>query len=214
LKEIYDCHLDETKERIFGSERKASPPEQFLGFAEVTEIVKGLKVEEAIFMGMEPTLDPELPLIAKALHHESKSYNILLTNGFKLPSLKHVDEVVFSIKAYTDGIHRDYTGRSNRQALTNFQQIACSKIRLQAESIFIPEYIDLFEIERIAQFIAEVDRDIPYRIDAYLPVGDNPWRRPTAEEMEEAVKVARKHLAMVSCLKGNEELKYGVERIF
>jgi len=81
-------------------------------------------------------------------------------------------------------------------------------------SIFIPGYIDFLEIENITRFIGGVNKTIPYRIDAYIPVGDNPWRRPTPEEMEEAVSAAGRYLVNVSCLKGNEDLKFEVLRIF
>ncbi|MCX7912803.1 MAG: radical SAM protein, partial [Dehalococcoidales bacterium] len=86
--------------------------------------------------------------------------------------------------------------------------------RLRTESILIPDYIDRAEIEKIAIFIAGIDNTIPYRIDAYVPVGDNPWRRPTPQEMEDAVRVARRHLKSVSCLNGDEPLHYGVVRVF
>ena len=214
LKEIYDCHLEETGNSIFNKDKKtAETPQSFLGLEEVMEILERLEVASVIFMGAEPTIDPQLPPLAKSLHREFKSYNILLTNGFKLIDLEHIDEVVFSIKAVTDSLHRHYTGKSNKKALNNFVRLNQSGIKLRAESIFIPEYIDSSEIENIARFIAGVNTAIPYRIDAYIPVADSPWRRPTPEEMEEAVTTAGRYLVNVSCLKGNEELKHEVVRI-
>ena len=164
-------------------------------------------------MGQEPTIDPELPELARELHRESDSYNILLTNGFKVSSVADFDEVVFSIKAYTDSLHHDYTGKSNQEALDNFLSLYKSGVKLRAESIFIPEYIERNEIENIAKFIAQIDKDIPYRIDAYLPVAGNPWQRPSVGEMKAAVTAAKRYLNHVSCLTGNEELKHEVMRI-
>jgi len=215
LKEIYNCHLKETREGISNKERKtAETSQRFLDLEEVMEVFGGLEVRTVIFMGAEPAIDPELPQLAESLHKKFRSYNILLTNGFKLIDLEHIDEVVFSIKAVTDSLHCHYTGKSNKKALENFVRLNQLGIRLRAESIFIPEYIDFLEIENITRFIGGVNKTIPYRIDAYIPVGDNPWRRPTPEEMEEAVSVAGRHLGNVSCLKGNEELKYEVVRNF
>ena len=145
-------------------------------------------------MGAEPALDPEFPRLAETLHRKFASHNVLLTNGFHLTDLRNMDEVVFSLKAYTNALHRDYTGKSNQKALENFIKLYQSGTKLRTESVFIPEYIDCSETENIARFIASVDRNIPHRIDAYIPIGDNPWRRPTPEEMEEAVSAARKHL--------------------
>ena len=215
LKEIYDCHLEETKEAIFESSREApQSPQRFLELEEVLEILSGLEVGQAVFMGAEPSTDAELPRLAKALHERWHTHNILLTNGLRLPPLNDIDEVVVSIKAHTDRLHRHYTSKSNRACLRNFAGLWRSGARLRAESVLIPGYIDCPEIGNIARFIAGVDRDIPYRIDAYLPVGDNPWRRPTPEEMDDAVERANRHLSHVSCLKGTEPLKYEVVRVF
>ncbi len=214
-KEIYDCHLAETREGIF-KEAKESPqvPTRFLDLEAVIQILEKLDVSQVVFMGAEPAIDPRLPRLADALHKEFKSYNILLTNGFRLPSLQAIDEVVLSLKAYTDDVHRDYTRKSNKKALENFISLYNSGIKLRAESVLIPEYIDYPEIENIARFIAAVDKSIPYRIDAYIPIGANPWRRPTPQEMEKAVGTAQKYLLNVSCLTGNEDLKFDVLRVF
>jgi len=213
-KELYDCHLIETKDNIFNAIKKSpQAPERFLHLEGVMRILGKLEVRQVVLMGAEPTTDPELPQLVDALHKKFGSYSILLTNGFILADLKHIDEVVFSLKAYSDELHRHYTGKSNKKALENFVKYHQSGVKLRAESIFIPEYIDCPEIEHIARFIASVDKGIPYRIDAYIPIGDNPWRRSTPEEMEKATSIARKHLDNVSCLTGNEELKFEVLRV-
>jgi pyruvate-formate lyase-activating enzyme len=213
-KEIYDCHLEETKEVIFQDNKVAElTPRVFLSIKQVQDIMRNLEVQQVFFMGQEPATDPELPELAKKLHTEFATYNILLTNGFSILPVKYFDEIVFSIKAYTDSLHREYTGKSNIEALANFISLYKSGAKLRAESIFIPEYIQNNEIEKIARFIGQVDKDIPYRIDAYLPAGDNPWRRPTNDEMKVAVSTAKRHLNNVSCLTGSEELKYKVTRI-
>jgi pyruvate-formate lyase-activating enzyme len=213
-KELYDCHLIETKDNIFNPTKKSpQAPEHFLHLEEVMRILGKLKIRQVVLMGAEPTTDRQLPHLTEALHKEFGSHNILLTNGLILADLKHIDEVVFSLKAHTDELHRHYTGKSNKKALENFVKYHQSGIKLRAESVFIPEYIDCPEIEHIARFIAGVNKSIPYRIDAYIPIGDNPWRRPAPGEMEKATSIARKYLDNVSSLTGNEELKFEVLRV-
>lgn len=177
-----------------------TPPSRFLSLSEVMALLRKLDISCAIFMGTEPALDPRLPALAKALHDEFHCYNIVLTNGLRLASLEHIDEVIFSIKAYLDELHRDYTGRSNKKILENFVAVYNSGRRLQAETVLIPDFVDAAEVERVAMFVASVDKDIPLRIDAYFPVGDNPWRAATAGEVEEAACLARQHLNRVGCL--------------
>lgn len=213
-KELYDCHLAETKRRLFNPTRESPiAPERFLDLEEVMRILRGLEVRQVFLMGAEPTTDPELSQLTEALHREPGSYNILITNGLIPADIKHIDEVVVSIKAYSDRLHRHYTGKSNKKVLENFVRYYQSGVRLRAESIFIPAYIDYPEIEMISRFIGQVNRSIPYRIDAYIPIGDNSWRRPTPGEIQEATGIARKHLANVSCLTGNEEPKFEVLRV-
>ncbi|MFH1639122.1 MAG: radical SAM protein [Chloroflexota bacterium] len=213
-KELYDCHLVETKDEIFrATGNNPGAPERFLELEEVMHILESLEVRRVILMGAEPTTDRQLPQLAEALHDRFQSHNVLLTNGFIFAELKNIDEVVFSLKACNNDLHRHYTGESNEKALANFIKYHQSGVRLRAESIFIPEYLDCSEIEHISRFIAGVDRGIPYRIDAYIPIGDNPWRRPTPEETARATSIARRYLDNVSCLTGNEELKFDVVRV-
>jgi len=176
------------------------PPSRFLSLDEVMRLLKGREVERAIFMGTEAALDPEMPALAKALHQEFHSYNVMLTNGLKLADMTDVDEVIFSIKAVTSELHREYTGQDNARILKNFAVIARSGKKIQAETVLIPGFIDADEVERVARFIAVIDRNITLRIDAYFPVGNNPWRAATTAEVEEAASFARKHLDKISCL--------------
>ncbi|MCX7912793.1 MAG: radical SAM protein, partial [Dehalococcoidales bacterium] len=132
-REIYDCHLAETKDRLKETPQTAEQrPEAFLDLEQVMGMLGSLeRVREVILMGAEPSLDPELPLLTARLHQVFGCRNILLTNGFSLPDLTHIDEVVFSIKAFTDSLHRDYTGFSNRKALANFLRLYRTGTRLR-----------------------------------------------------------------------------------
>ena len=174
-----------------------SPPTRFLSIEEVIGFLKGLTFKTILLMGVEPSLDPELPALTKALHQEMGSFNILMTNGLKLTDMEHIDLVLFSLKAYSEDIHLDYTGKSNKRILENFVTIYHSGKKLQAISLVIPDCIDAHEIERIAGFIASVDKNIPLTIHAYFPIPDSPWLAATSEDVKAAVTLARKHLVNV-----------------
>jgi len=175
-------------------------PSRFLSLEEVLALLRGREVRSAIFMGTEAALDPEMPALARALHEEFLSYNILLTNGLKPADMRNIDEVIFSLKAVTPARHNAYTGRDNAAILSNFEALARSGRKMQSETVLIPGLIEAEEVERVAGFIAGIDRRITLRIDAYFPVGDNPWRAATAAEVEEAACLARRHLDRVTCL--------------
>jgi pyruvate formate lyase activating enzyme len=56
----------------------------------------------------------------------------------------------------------------------------------------------LEQVEKIAAFVGSVDRTIPFHILGYIPVPGAPWRRPTDDEMNQAVAVAERYLDTVS----------------
>jgi pyruvate formate lyase activating enzyme len=176
------------------------PPTKFLNLDEVLALFEGREVRSAIFLGTEAALDAAMPALAKTLHNRFHSYNILLTNGLKLADMTDIDEIIFSIKAITPQIHKVYTGKDNRAILKNFEVLANSGKKMQAETVLIPGLIETDEITRVAEFIASIDRGITLRIDAYFPTGNNPWRAATATEVDRAAALAQKHLDKISCL--------------
>jgi pyruvate-formate lyase-activating enzyme len=175
-------------------------PSRFLSLEEVIALIRGREVRAAIFLGTEAGLDPEMPALARALHEEFHSYNILLTNGLEPADMQDIDEVIFSLKAVTPAGHMAYTGRDNAAILRNFEALARSGRKMQSETVLIPGLIEADEVERVAGFIAGIDKGITLRIDAYFPVGDNPWRAATTAEVEQAACLARRHLDNVTCL--------------
>jgi len=217
-KEVLDCHLPETRLRIYDPSYVNPEPQQFLSFERILEILKPLPLKRVFLMGAEPLCEPLLPRILEFLRKDKPCTVSLLTNGKIYPPVHLLDEVIFSIKAITPSLHRDYTGFTNRGILNNFKKLAGqSRIRLHAETVFIPDYVDEAEVLRVAAFIASVNNDIPLRIDAYFTVPGQPWRVPEVDELERLAKKVRTILPNTNCFHGkygNEPLAYEVRRIF
>jgi len=177
-----------------------------------------ISLTKVFLMGAEPLCDPLLPVILRYLKEGRSCSVTLLTNGYYPVPTSLLDEVVFSIKALTPSLHWDYTGRENEAILRSFERIAGEKlVRLCAETVFVPDYVDEDEVLSIAQYIASVDRSIPFRIDAYLPIPGLPWRAPEASELAALKERAKAILPATTCLHGEEgktELAYEVERLF
>ena len=192
----------------------ARPPDKFLDFYEVLRILEDLEIKTVLLEGQEASLDPQYLKLTEELHHKFGSRNILCTNAYLMPPLQHTNELQISLKAFTPRLHQAHTGKSNKKVLDNFKHLAQSGKKLTASSVYVPGYIGADEIGRIAEFIASADKEIPYHILPYLKAGNNPWRRPTRSEIEEAAKAASKHLKRVYSWMGDEELKYEVLRIF
>ncbi|CAD7768827.1 7-carboxy-7-deazaguanine synthase [Candidatus Methanoperedenaceae archaeon GB50] len=126
---------------------------------------------------------------------------ILSTNGYFL-SDRVVEglfgsEVHLDLKAYTESIHREYTGRSNLPVLEAVERLHRYSVDFEVETVLIPGVVDSSEIERVAEFLSSISRDISLRIIRYVPVNGFS-RRPTVEELEIAVALAERHLSYVT----------------
>lgn len=83
--------------------------------------------------------------------------------------------IKFDLKAYNEGIHQAISGVSNQRTLENFTLAAehyaqRTEIPLViASTLLIPGYIDELEVYSIAEFIAAIDRDIPYSLLGFAP---------------------------------------------
>jgi pyruvate-formate lyase-activating enzyme len=201
-----DCHIEEPRQT----------KNRTLNIEEVTSYLKPLSFKRTIFLGKESTQDRDFLPLAKILKKDFSTYNILLTNGYQFVEDMAIDEVCVSIKAISKELFKDFTGKGNpERILKNFKRyVNIPALKVRAESIFIPGYIDKDEIEKIAKFIARVDSSIPYRIDGYIPQHEDKFRRPTEKEMEKAKAVAENYLKNVSILHYGAKVKYKVERIY
>lgn len=214
-----DCHLDEETGQI---------KNRTLDIEEVLSYLKPLAFKKVIFLGKEPTVDSDFLPLAKILKKHFFTCNILLTNAWEYVEDEALDEVCVSIKAVTPSVFKDFTGKDDpKRVLKNFKRyvnpVRCRKLsngvnktnlKIRAESVFIPNYIDEREIEKIACFISEVDKTILYRIDAYIPFNNDKFRRPTEDEMNKAKIIAEKYLENVYILHKGVKVRYPVKRIY
>ncbi|MEW6095110.1 MAG: radical SAM protein [bacterium] len=187
----------------------------------VISYLKPLRFKKVIFLGKEPTQDMNFLPLARILKEDFESYNVFLTNGYQFVEDMAIDEVCVSIKAISKELFKDFTGKENpERVLKNFRRYVNNSLLVRAESVFIPGYIDIDEISKIAQFIAKVDSTIPYRIDGYIPSSayilekKDRFRRPTEDEMRKAKEVCENYLNNVSILHYGVKVKYKVERIY
>ena len=171
--------------------------------AKIKEFGFKFDLEEVMLAGGEPTLYKKEILNFINLCDVK---TILSTNGFLLDrdfitemERKGLDDVHIDLKAYSQKLHEWYTGKSNQRVLDAIALLNESSLNLNFEviTVFIPGIVDKEEIERIAKFLSSIGENIKYRIIRYVPVG-NLSRRPTEEEIKEAVSVAKKYLSNVT----------------
>jgi pyruvate formate lyase activating enzyme len=119
-------------------------------------------------------------------------------------SLESGGTIKFDLKAWNENLHTALCSISNKQTLKNFEWLAeYGKQRqdppfLTASTLLIPGYVGVEEIEKIAQFIAGLDPDIPYSLLAFYPqfyMNDLPTT--SKKEAVECMLSARKYLKRV-----------------
>ncbi|PPD59186.1 radical SAM protein [Dehalogenimonas etheniformans] len=172
-------------------------PDRFFSNDEVLLKTEHLDPHYTIFMGKEASLDPDMPILARAIHDRFKSTNILLTNGLTLADVNAIDEIIFSFKAFNPEIHRKYTGQTNEQILDNFKTLCAMEKQIQAEIAYIPGLVETHEIEQLAKFIAGVNDQIIFRVTSYISVPSAPWPSATRPQVESAVARAKVYLPNV-----------------
>ena len=192
----------------------AAQPTRFLNTEEVEAILDELDFHSVVIEGQEAGLDPAYLEFTRLCHDKYGARVTLVTNARILPDLSYTDTVEVGIKALNEALHIDYTGVSNRETLDNFDTLIAAGKKLVVDSVLIPDYINAAEIERIADYVATRDRNIPFILLPYFPSGDNPWRRPTPVEMDEAAEKAKKSLTRVFHFRGDEMLKYPIYNVF
>ncbi|MFH1612850.1 MAG: radical SAM protein, partial [bacterium] len=161
-----DCHLVEKEKKApehqstRAPERKKEHQEEKentkLKIEEVVSLLKPLDFKRVIFLGKEPIKDKDFLPLATILKQNFSTYHILLTNGYQLLKNTLIDEVCVGIKSISKKIFKDFTGQNNpEKVLNNLKKyVNAPYLKTRAESIFIPNYIDIDEIEKIAKYLS------------------------------------------------------------
>ncbi len=120
--------------------------------------------------------------------------------------------IKFDLKAWNENLHKALTGVSNKRTLENFAFVAQyfsqrpSPPLLVASTLLVPGYIDAQEVKSIANFIASLNSEIPYRLLAFYPsfyMNDIPTtpKKLAYECYEAAIRAGLKRVSL-----GNEDL--------
>jgi len=187
---------------------------KFAGMEEMVSLLKKVKPKSVSILSGDPVPDTDYTRLPHVLKAEIGCKVRLLTNGYILPDLDGVTHVAMSIKAVNDTLHKKYTGKSNKKCLENFIQAHKNGIELSASSVLIPGLVEEDEIEKIAEFIAGVDKDIPFRIIGYMKVDGLSYREPDIKELSNAADRAKKHLKNVVFSRSSGENYTGIIDLF
>jgi pyruvate formate lyase activating enzyme len=120
-------------------------------------------------------------------------------------SLKSGGNIKFDLKCFNPSISYALSGVSNKTAFENFKMIGqdfypnrADLPLLTATTLLVPGYVDPIEVEQIAEFIADINTEIPYSLLIFHPafmMTDLPIT--PLKQVKECFKVSKKHLKNV-----------------
>jgi len=169
-------------------------PERFLTVPEMKKALRSVSIDKVYFMGGEPTVAKELPEMLDFIKNELGIETYLgHTNGSQLP-IPNLDGANVGIKAWDEQVHLDYTGKPKKLIYGNFEAAVHAGMKMKANIVFIPGYVDVDQIESLAEWIATIDPRIPFHIMGYIPVPGQSYSRPTDEQMGTIIEACRNHL--------------------
>jgi len=151
----------------------------------------------------EPLVHIEYLLDCMALARRHGIANVLVTNGcinYKatLKILEYTDAANVDLKSFSADTYKNCLG-GDLQTVLDFIELAC-KMRVHTEitTLVVPDLNDSKdELSAMADYIASVNRDIPWHLSAYHP--DYRWNAPPTDPafLLQTAKEARKKLSFV-----------------
>jgi pyruvate formate lyase activating enzyme len=123
----------------------------------------------------EPTIFFELAYETSKLAHKKGIKNIFVSNGFMTPeALKEIspylDGINIDLKSFTEGFYKDICGGHLQPVLENIKLAKALGIWVEVTTLIIPTLNDSEdELQKIAGFIKEVDKAIPWHISQFYP---------------------------------------------
>ena len=169
-------------------------PERFLSVEEQKRVLQELHPGKVYFMGGEPTVAKELREMVQFSKCELGSFTKLgHTNGSDL-SIPYLDAANIGFKAWNEDLHLQLTGQPKSLIFEQFSRAFDRGMELSASMIFIPGLIGLDELEGVVKYVASLDNEIYFHVMGYIPVPGLDCRRPTAEEMQQAVALCKSYL--------------------
>lgn len=143
-----------------------------------------------------------------------KMWVLLETNGYGLTPRNleilasgGVDSFWLDIKAYEEEVYKKLCGTTNKWILEAPARIVDMGFVLEVLTLYIPGWVEVDQIRRIAELVAEVDKEIPFTILAFFPEFKlRNIRAPSLWEMVSAYRAAKEA--------GLEKVKLGNISVF
>ena len=123
---------------------------------------------------------------------ESNGYGLTLKN-LDLFKEAGLDSYWLDIKAYDEEVYKKLCGTPNKTVLNSPKEIIKRDFILEILTVFIPNFVEIDQFEKIAEMIVEIDETIPFHILAFFPEFKlKEYRSPTLSEIINTYKSLKK----------------------
>ena len=147
----------------------------------------------------EPTVFFEYAYDTAKLGHEKGLKNVFVSNGYLTEEAikkiePYLDAINIDLKAFNDKFYRSLCGAHLKPVLEGIKIVAKSNIHLEITTLLIPgENDNPKELKELAEFIASINKDIPWHISRFHPDFKMTDKDPTSmESLLNAYEIGKK----------------------
>ncbi|MDD5192921.1 MAG: AmmeMemoRadiSam system radical SAM enzyme [Candidatus Nanoarchaeia archaeon] len=152
----------------------------------------------------EPAIFIEFVKDVAKIAKEKGLKNILVTNGYlskeSFDYIKdYIDAANIDLKSFKEEFYNKYCGGKLKPVLDNIKRFYDAGIHIEITTLIIPGLNDNEkELEKIAKFIASIDKKIPWHISRFFPMYKMLDKQVTSiDALQKALKMGEKHLKYV-----------------
>lgn len=152
--------------QIFGQDL---PPKK------IVEIAKKEKIPSIAYTYNEPAIFFEYAYDTAKLAHKTGIKNVYVSNGYESAEAREkiaplLDAINIDLKSFDEKFYQKYCGARLQPVLENITQLHTFGVHLEITTLIIPGKNDSKNnLEKIAKFIAKVDKNIPWHISRFFP---------------------------------------------
>ena len=166
---------------------------------EIVEAAKKNNCKIIAYTYSEPTIFYELAYDTAKLAHENNIKNVFISNGYiNEEPLKEIspylDAANIDLKSFDDDFYKKVCGASLKPVLNTIKLMHKQGIWAEITTLVIPKENDSEkELNQIAEFIASVDKNIPWHISRFYPHYRMDGKFPTSiNTLERAYELGKK----------------------
>jgi pyruvate formate lyase activating enzyme len=184
----------------------------------IVDAAKSMQCESIAYTYTEPTIYFEYAYETAKLAYKEGIRNIFVTNGYITEEAlrviaPYIDAANIDLKSYCDSFYRKVCGARLKPVLDSIKLYRELGIWVELTTLIVPSLNDSEEdLRKIAEFIKDLDDEIPWHVSRFFPVYKLSDLPPTPQEtLEKARKIGLdiglKHIYLGN-IPGKEENTY------